>query len=117
MQTLKQVKTEMYNNMKDRWNDFLEDEEKYIVDFLKSDTNLSWSQYIYNKAEAFDIACESLEWIIKTDKEKLNWEAWYVKWYEEALKELASCHEDILEYDVSLKAKQIFERLQRLLNN
>ena len=117
MQTLKQVKIEMYNNMKDRWNDFLEDEEKYIVEFLKSDPNLSWSQSIYNEAEAFNIACESLEWDNKTDKEELNWEAWYARWYELALKELASYYEDCIQYEAQFRAKQVFEKIQYLLNN
>ena len=87
MQTLKQVKIEMYDNTKDRWNDFLWDEERYIVENLTSDPNLSWSISKYNEAEAFSIACESLEWDTKTDKEELNWEAWYVRWYDVALKE------------------------------
>ena len=89
MQTLKQVKTEMYNNMKDRWNDFLEEEERYIRENLKSDPNISWSQSKYNEAEALSIACESLEWDTKTDKEELNWESWYARWYEVALEELS----------------------------
>lgn len=114
MQTLKQVKTEMYNNMKDRWNDFLEDEEKYIVDFLKSDPNLSWSQSIYNEAEAFDIACESLEWDNKTDKEELNWEAWYARWYEVALKELLYKLDNEDEFE---SVNEIKQTLQFLLNN
>lgn len=36
MQTLKDVKIEMFQNMKDRWNDFLSEEEKYIVEHLES---------------------------------------------------------------------------------
>lgn len=114
MQTLKQVKTEMYNNMKDRWNDFLEDEEKYIVEFLKSDPNLSWSQSTYNEAEVFEIACESLEWDTKTDKEELNWESWYARWYEVVLKELLYKinTEDELE-----SVNEIKNTLNYLLNN
>lgn len=86
---------------------FLEDEEKYIVEFLKSDPNLSWSQSIYNEAEAFDIACEFLEWDNKTDKEELNWEAWYTRWYEVALKELKE----------HISCSEVIDTIDYLLNN
>jgi hypothetical protein len=36
MQTLKDVKREMYENMKNRYNDFLSEEERYIVKNLES---------------------------------------------------------------------------------
>ena len=40
--TLKEVKKEMYENMKNRYNDFLWDEERYIVENLESVEDESW---------------------------------------------------------------------------
>lgn len=86
MQTLKEVKIEMYNNMKDRYNDFLSEEERYIVDNLKSDIDESWKDITYTEDEACDIVCQSLDWICSmTDVENTCWEAWYIRWYEVAL--------------------------------
>lgn len=86
MQTLKNVKIEMYNNIKDRYNDFLWEEERHIVNTLTSDIDESWKDITYTKDEACDIICQSLDWIQMSDTENACWEAWYIRWYEVALK-------------------------------
>ena len=89
MKTLKEIKKEMYDNMKDRYNDFLWEEERYIVEHLASDIETSWSLYTYTEDEACDIVCQSLDWLCNmTDVENTCWEAWYIRWYEVALREL-----------------------------
>lgn len=85
MQTLKDVKKEMYQNMKDRYNDLLWEEERHIVETLTSDINESWKDITYTEDEACDIVCQSLDWIDATDTENAFWEAWYIRWYEVAL--------------------------------
>ena len=88
MRTLKDVNTEMYELIKDRTS-FLTSDEEYIVDNLKSpvidDNEISLS---YDKATAFKIVQQSLDWISTTDTENALWCAWYSSWYEEALKEI-----------------------------
>ena len=88
MQTLKDIKIEMYDNMKHRYNDFLWDEERYIVENLESEENSNWVTFKYTEDEACDIICQSLDWLCMTDTENACWEAWYIRWYEVALKEL-----------------------------
>ena len=85
--TLKEVKKEMYENMKNRYNDFLWDEERYIVENLESVEDESWI-IKYTEAEACNIVCQTLDWICMTDTENASWEAWYIRWYEVALKEI-----------------------------
>jgi len=121
MQTLKDVKREMYENMKNRYNDFLSEEERYIVEHLESvdecleDWNNTSSEMKqvrydndyekfekdflnknpdskiikYTEDKACDIVCQSLDWMwYITDTENACWEAWYIRWYEVALKEI-----------------------------
>ena len=90
MKKLKDVKKEMYEHMKDRCNDFLSEEERYIVEHLVSFVNVAtWSPTKYTEDEACDIACQWLDWICSmTDVENTCWEAWYIRWYEVALREL-----------------------------
>lgn len=89
MKKLKEVKKEMYDNIKDRSNWFLSEEERYIVENLKSciyqDNELPT---IYTEEQAFDIVCQWLDWIDATDLENAFWESWYIRWYEVALHEL-----------------------------
>lgn len=74
MQTIIEVKREMYDNMKHRYNDFLSGEERYIVDILKSEDQTS----LYTEAEACDIVCQSLDWLCMTDTENACWESWWM---------------------------------------
>lgn len=85
--TLKDVKKEMYEHMKDRCNDFLSEEERYIVEHLVSFVNVAtWSHTKYTEDVACDIVCQWLDWICSmTDVENTCWEAWYIRWYEVAL--------------------------------
>ena len=117
MQALKEVKKEMYDNMKDRSNWFLSEEEIYIVENLKScvyqDNELPT---IYTWEQAFDIVCQWLDWIDATDLENAFWESWYVRWYEVALKEFKHS----LETDYDTHAENIndaIEWLDYLLTN
>lgn len=117
MQTLIEVKKEMYENMKNRYNDFLSEEERYIVENLKSEFDWKNDIVIYTEDQACDIVCQSLDWLCMTDTENACWEAWYIRWYEVALKELKYKYEKTIEYDASYKAKQIVENLEYLLTN
>ena len=117
MKTLKDVKKGVYNNMKDRANLFLSDEERYIVDNLVSEVNCNWVSFEYTEDEACDIVCQSLDWIDSSDTESAMWEAWYIRWYEVALNQLILKYKDTIQYDSSYKAKQIVENLDYLLNN
>ena len=87
MQTFKYVKKEMYEHMKDRCNDFLSEEERYIVEHLESVEDESWI-IKYTEDKACDIVCQSLDWLCMTDAENACLEAWYIRWYEVALKEI-----------------------------
>ena len=90
MQTLKQVKQEMYQNIKDR-TDFLSDDEKYIVENLKSPVEDSNDISIsYTEDEAFKVVKDHVDWIDTSDTENALWCAWYSSWYEEALIELVN---------------------------
>lgn len=89
MQTLKEVKIEMYDNMKNRYNGFLSEEERYIVENLKSCIYQNNELHtIYTEEQACDVICQSLDWIDTSDIESAMWEAWYIRWYEVALIEL-----------------------------
>ena len=88
MQTLSQVKQEMYQNLKDRYNDFLSEEERYIVENLHSVEDPEYDTVQYTEDKAADIVFQCLDWIDATDTENAFWEAWYVRWYEVALREL-----------------------------
>lgn len=120
MQTLREVKTEMYQNMKDRFNDFLSEEERYIVDNLKSDIDESWKDITYTEDEACDIVCQSLDWMYLTDTENACWEAWYIRGYEVALNELMNHFKSINMCDEAMnKDSKIFTsiKLEDMINN
>ena len=89
MQTLKDVKREMYENMKNRYNDFLSEEERYIVENLHSVEDPDYDTIQYTEDEACNLVCQSLDWLCMNDTENACWEAWYIRWYEVALKELS----------------------------
>lgn len=86
MQTLRELKKDMYENIKYQWNDFLSDEEKYIVENLESCTYQDNEiPIIYTEDEAANIVCQSLDWLFMNDTEKACWYVWYIRWYENAL--------------------------------
>lgn len=109
MQTLKEVKIEMYENMKDRYNDFLWEEERYIVENLKSEEDTDKPIVVYTEDVACDIVCQSLDWLCMTDTENACWEAWYIRWYEVVLRNLI---------DLDIKnISDLKDQLNYLLNN
>lgn len=115
MQTLKEIKEWFYEDISNRYLDFLWDEEKDIVENLQSEDN--WTKFNWTKTEAVNIVFQALDGYQMNWNENTIWEAWYVRWYEVALMEFKNRCENIMKVDEAYRIKRIIEDLDYLLNN
>lgn len=120
MRTLKNINTEMYDNIKDRTS-FLSDDEQYIVENLKSPVEDSNDISIpYDKETAFKIVRDHCDWIDTSDTENALWCSWYSSWYEEALIDLVNHFRSINICDEAMnKDSKTFTsiKLEDMINN
>jgi hypothetical protein len=117
MQTLKEIKEWFYEDISNRYLDFLWEEEKYIVDTLTSDVNESWEYIAYTKDVVVDIVFQALDWYQMNANENTIWESWYVRWYEIALQDILSDLTNIAIFDEIKSDKDIETYIRNLLNN
>jgi hypothetical protein len=85
MQTLNQIKEDFYEDISNRYLDYLWEEEKHIIETLTSDIDESWEDISYTKPEAVNIAFQALDWYLMDGNQNTIWEAWYTHWYEVAM--------------------------------
>jgi hypothetical protein len=115
METLKQIKEWFYEDISNRYLDFLWDEERDIIETLHSDSDESMSFIEYTKDEAVDIAFQALDWYQMNGNENTIWEAWYVRWYEVALKDILNDLTNIAMFDEMKSDKDIENYINNLL--
>lgn len=120
MQTLKEIKESLYEDISNRYLDFLWDEEKYILENLQSEEN--WTKFNWTKTEAVNIVFQALDGYQMNWNENTIWVAWYVRWYEVALQELMNHFKAInISWEINNieYTSKIFtsNKLEEMLNN
>lgn len=118
MQTLKEIKESLYEDISNRYLDYLWDEEKYILEHLESYVDISkWSSEKYTKEQAVNIAFQALDGYQMNWNENTIWEAWYTRWYEIALHELKDIFDSSWKFWKEQREMWLVKLLKYLLKN